>query len=344
MSASYYAVNAKVRALYGRRMTAEDYRLLQEKRTIPEAAAFLQAHPGYRDRLSGLNTVSMHREMLEIALRCSYVDEYRRIFSFMSLTDKELMRFPVYKAEHAVILANMRRLTSNHMLDYVSEWDVMLQNGSAIDMPAIHAAKTFQEIAQAAAGTIYGSALIRIASADSGIPSSAFVDNMMQVVYYAKLYKATASHYTGDTKKLLRLMLDEETDLMNLVQFLRLKRYFPPEDIKLYSFPLPCSAKLKQEFIQQLISSPDYDSAFEMIRNSPYGNLFRSIESSGVEAYLYTLQYNFAKRQLRSASPTVYTPIAYLTLKEIELRNIISIVECIRYGGNPNEYVTLIGV
>ena len=43
MSASYYAVNAKVRALYGRRMTAEDYRLLQEKRTIPEAAAFLQA-------------------------------------------------------------------------------------------------------------------------------------------------------------------------------------------------------------------------------------------------------------------------------------------------------------
>ena len=104
MSASYYAVNAKVRALYGRRMTAEDYRLLQEKRTIPEAAAFLQAHPGYRDRLSGLNTVSMHREMLEIALRCSYVDEYRRIFSFMSLTDKELMRFPVYKAEHAVIL------------------------------------------------------------------------------------------------------------------------------------------------------------------------------------------------------------------------------------------------
>lgn len=344
MPAAYYAVNAKVRALYGRRMTPEDYRLLKDKKTVPEAAAFLQSHPGYRDRLAGLNTASMHREALEIALRCSYVDEYRRIFSFMNLDDKELMRFPVYKAEHAVILANMRRLTSTHMLDYVSEWDVMLQNGSAIDMPAIHEARTFQEVAQAAAKTIYGSALLRIAAADSETPSHAFVDNMMQVVYYAKLYKTTASHYKGDTKKLLRQMLDEETDLMNLVQFLRLKRYFPPEDIQLYSFPLPCSAKLKQEYIQQLIASPDYDSAFDLVRNGPYGTLFRSIEASGVEAYLYTLQYNFSRRQLRSASPTVYTPIAYLTLKEIELRNIISIVECIRYGGNPNEYVTLIGV
>lgn len=35
--------------------------------------------------------------------------------------------------------------------------------------------------------------------------------------------------------------------------------------------------------------------------------------------------------------------MAYLGLKEIELRNIISIIECIRYGVEPRSYVPLIG-
>ena len=55
------------------------------------------------------------------------------------------------------------------------------------------------------------------------------------------------------------------------------------------------------------------------------------------------LQYRFDLRQLRAAQPTVYTPIAYLGLKEIELRNIISIIECIRYKVAPERYITLIG-
>ena len=55
------------------------------------------------------------------------------------------------------------------------------------------------------------------------------------------------------------------------------------------------------------------------------------------------MQYRFNQRQLRAAVPTIYTPMAYLGLKEIELRNIISIIECIRYGVEPRSYVPLIG-
>ena len=79
------------------------------------------------------------------------------------------------------------------------------------------------------------------------------------------------------------------------------------------------------------------------MKSGPYGALFRSIQPTGLEAYLYTMQYRFNRRQLRAAQPTIYTPIAYLGLKEIELRNIISIIECIRYGASPERYITLIG-
>lgn len=344
MSSAYYAVSAKVHALYGRRMTGEDYRQLMSKRSLPEAAAFLQSHPGYRECLSGLPTANIHRETLENALRRDYVEEYRRIFSFMQLRDKELLRFPMYRAEQTAILTAMRRLNSAHMLEPFPTWDPVLRKKSKLDLHALEGAASFGEIAHAAEETIYGSALGRILVGDSKTPTPAFVDNMMQVVYFSKIYKITGKNYAGETRKIIREALDDETDLLNLVQFLRLKRSFSQEDIRRYSFPLPCSAKLRPEYIQQLLGTDSYEDALELVQNGPYSPLFQSMTPSGLEAYVYTLQYNFSRRQLRAAAPTVYTPIAYLTLKEIELRNIISIIECIRYGGDPNAYVTLIGI
>jgi V/A-type H+-transporting ATPase subunit C len=341
---SYYAVSAKVHALYGHRMTEEDYRQLTSKKTVPEAAAFLQAHPGYRSQLAGLNTSNIHREALENAMRSAYVDEYRRIFSFMSMEDKDLMQFLLYRAEQDAILTAMRQLTSTHMLEPTMVWDPVLRKKSTLDAEALEKTTCFADIVHAAEHSIYGSTLQRILVGDSKTPTQSFVDNMMQITYFSQLYKTVGKRYSGDAKKLLRQSLDNETDLINLVQFLRLKKHFTQEDVQRYSFPLPNSAKLKKEYIQQLIAAPDYDSAFQLILDGPYGKLFRSIAPLGLEAYLYTLQYQFARRQLRAAAPTIYTPIAYLTLKEIELRNIISIIECIRYGGDPDAYVTLIGL
>lgn len=343
-AASYYAVSAKVHALYGGRMTQEDYRQLLSKKTVSEAAAFLQGHRGYKGRLAGINTSSIHRETLENALRTAFVDEYRRIFSFLQLEDKELMRFPVYRAEQDAILTTMRHLTSTSILEPAATWESVLKKQSKLDLDALRTSSTFAEIVHASEGTIYGSALQRILVGESKSPTPAFVDNMMQVTYFSHLYKVLGKNYKGETKKIVKEALDDETDLLNLVQFLRLKKSFPPEDIALYSFPLPCSPKLRKEYIQQLIAAPDYDTAFQMVLDGPYGKLFHSISPPGLETYLYTLQYNFARKQLRAAQPTIYTPIAYLSLKEIELRNIISIIECIRYNVDPNSFVTLIGI
>lgn len=171
MPAPYYAVSAKVHALYGRRMTQDDYRQLMSKRSVPEAAAFLQSHSGYRNHLAGLNTSKIHRETLENALRSTYVDEYRRIFSFMQNNDKELMRFPLYRAEQSAILTAMRQLTSTNILEPVPIWDPVLRTESKLDLHALQAADSFSDIAHAAEKTIFGSALRRILVGESKIPS-----------------------------------------------------------------------------------------------------------------------------------------------------------------------------
>ncbi len=340
---AYTAVAAKVRAMYGCRMTPEDYRQLMSQRTIPQAAAFLAGHRGYRDSLYGLPAQDIHREQLELALRRTYMDEYRRIFSFLTMEDKELLRFPIYRAEKEAILTSMRRLSSRHMLEPEATWAPLLRSRSRLSLTELSQARSFQDIADAASGTIYASALQR-SGIGGGTPSMAFVDNLLLVTYYAHLYKVLGRNYAGDTKKIIKQSLDQETDLLNLVLFLRLKKHFSQDDVRSYSFPLPCSHRLPKSHVEALLGAKDYDEAMELVYAGPYGDLFRSIEPTGLEAYLYTLQFRFDRRQLRAATPTIYTPIAYLGLKETELRNIISIIECIRYGVEPQSYVTLIGV
>ena len=127
---AYLAVAAKVRAMYGGRMTGEDYRQLMGKTTIPQAAAFLQSHRGYRRELAGLHPEGLHREQLENALRTTYRNEYHRIFSFLSLQDQALMRFPIYQAEKEAILTSMRRLSSRHMLEPEATWAPLLRRHS----------------------------------------------------------------------------------------------------------------------------------------------------------------------------------------------------------------------
>ncbi len=344
MSASYYAISAKVHALYGKRMTEEDYHQLMERQSIQEAAVFLQTHPGYRTALSGINPITAHRDDLESALRSAYVDEYQKLFSFMNMADKELMRFSMYRAEQSAILATMRHLTSTARLDPVAIWADYFHDNSRLDLASLQDARNFSDIVHAAEHTIYGSTLVQIQATAPDALTSTFVDSMMQATFYARLYRHISRNYKGDTAKILRQSVNHTTDLLNLIQFLRLKRNFSSEDIRRYSFSLPWSSRVTKEYVQQLLSSADYETAFRMIQDGPYCNIFRSITPTGVEAYYYTWQYTFAKQQLRAASPTVYTPFAYLTLKEIELRNIISIIECIRYGGRPADFVTLIGI
>ncbi len=339
----YIALGAKVRAMYGRRMTAEDYRCLMEKKTVSEAATFLRAHRGYSQALSGLDLSTIHRDALEQALRRVYIRDYQRLSCFLQNQDKELFRYPVYRAEQQAILTAMHRLSSRHMLEPENLWNDLLAKKSSLDIGKLMLAENFGDIVEAAKDTIFFSALER-STAEGEAPASAFVDNMMQVTYFGHLFRTLSAHYAGQTKKIIRQALDEETDLMNLVQFLRLRKYFSPEDVQRYSFPLPCSSRLRRGYVQQLLASPDYDSAVKLVYSGPYGKLFHSISPTGLEAYLYTLQYQFNQRQIRAPEPTVYTPIAYLFLKEIELRNIISIIECIRYGISPDSCVTLIGV
>ena len=75
-NASGNAGPAKARALYGRRLRAEDYRRLMGCRTMSELAAALKEQPLYSAALADVNPQYARRAQLESLLRQSLYTRY----------------------------------------------------------------------------------------------------------------------------------------------------------------------------------------------------------------------------------------------------------------------------
>jgi V/A-type H+/Na+-transporting ATPase subunit C len=69
------ALTAKVHAMYGRRLTPQNYRELVRKQSVSEVAAYLKQQTAYSPLLRDINENFIHRGQLENILRRDLFDQ-----------------------------------------------------------------------------------------------------------------------------------------------------------------------------------------------------------------------------------------------------------------------------
>lgn len=122
-------------------------------------------------------------------------------------------------------------------------------------------------------------------------------------------------------------------DLLNLLHILRLKTYFPGEGSGRYlTILFPFHYRLRPAFTQQLCAAPDAPAVFELLKGSPYAGCFQEVDVAQVEDYYRRALFHFSRRQLMAGTPSVYTAVAYLNVKEAELQALVNVIESVKYG------------
>ena len=125
---------------------------------------------------------------------------------------------------------------------------------------------------------------------------------------------------------------------MNLMHVLRLKTYFPGTAADTCLTMLyPFQYRLKPAMIHALCAAPDAAAVFALIRQTPYAASFERVEAAEVEEYYRRAFYAFNRRCLLTGPPSIYTAIAYLDLKELELQVVVNVIESVKYGVPYNE-------
>ncbi len=328
----YEALAAKVRAMYGKRLRMEDY---QHISTLPSETAvldYLRVHPGWKRTLGQVTDTVVDRPRLETLLLDELREEYVALNHYVPRGDKFVLSFPVMLSELNEILAALRRLAAKGRVKpgIVIPPNFLLH--SKLDYAALSQCTDYNGLAAAAQETIFGPPLLLFRPVEGRmLPDYTATEVLLRSTYYTTLYRYSSQHYAGETKKVLLRSLGQQVDLLNVTHILRLKRYFP-EDSRYLSSLFPFNDRLKPEFIQAMLEAPDVDAVFALLAASPYASVFADRDVPQLEAYSLRTFARFNHRQLSSGTPSIYTAIAYLNLKDLELKALINDIECVKYG------------
>ena len=87
-----------------------------------------------------------------------------------------------------------------------------------------------------------------------------------------------------------------------------------------------------------MIDAPDSSAAMQALMQTAYGKYFgKSGNKDYIEGNAQQIEYDYNKKLLAFTLDAPVAVVAYLQLKELEIKNVVSIIEGVRYGLSPAE-------
>lgn len=81
---SYAGVNAKVKALFGKMLSEEDYNNLINQKSVQDIFDYLYQNTHYREYLEELAGVEIHRRQLERTLKKNFIRDFKAILRYLT--------------------------------------------------------------------------------------------------------------------------------------------------------------------------------------------------------------------------------------------------------------------
>ncbi len=340
MSLSSNAVTAKARAVFGRCLKAEDYTLLASRDTVADVCLYLKQTPRFEKALASVNPQSTHRGQLENYLLKSLYDIYDSFRKFDFTESSRFFRYIIMRMEVEQIILAVQSVLCGGTDDYIASLPMFMLNGSQVDLVALGTAKSLVEAAQLLHDTPYYKAVgtMLVNGAENGNLDIDEFERKLYNHYYMTLLKAVDKDYKGNERKELRRLILRSIDMANVVTLYRYNAIFKADvsDIPLIEFKYRLSSSVIDELVK-------LDTA-EKIANelSEIGYRFDGTPPDTVELLTERISLEFLRRTMRLSQSSAVTYFALSECLSIELKNIRTIIEGIRYGIDTNRLLEMI--
>ncbi len=331
----YGAVATKVKAMYEKRLRPEDFLKMSSMKKVSDVVDFLKSHPGWKAAIPDGFT-ELRRGTLEAALRKYTLQEYFRIVRFLPRDDHFILHHYVMQAEMEQIMTFMRYARAGRASEYEANLPAVFARHSRIDFTALSKAVTYEDFLQAVRRAKFHDALQRLVPEEGGFPSYTAIEAVVRGNFFRTQMTYIDRHYSGRMHDTLKEAIGVQIDMININTIMRIRR-FKENDQDYLSFILPVRYRLRPAFLQQLHAVKGDEEALHLLQQSSYGKFFSSHSFTYMEEYYYQFLFEFNTRHMNEGIPSVYTPVAYLSLRDVELKNLINVIEFVRYGISPSQ-------
>ncbi len=332
---SYSGIVTKIRAMQANLISSEDYQAIADLESTSEFIAFLKNHPGYREIFYNYDEHVLHRGQAEKVFINGLYQDFSKIYEFADPEQRNDLNFIFFRYEVDVLKSCMQMIYTK-VNDYnLNIFAPFFNRHSSIDVKALASSQTIDEYINHLRATPYYSLLNNLSNASAATP----FDYQMQldIYYYKKVWQLKDKQINGDNRLAFTQRLGSEIDLLNILWLYRSKKYFNVRSADSYAYVIPITYKLTKEKLVQLTESASIDEFIAVIKTTHYEHLISSMEDGSIENTCQKLITKIYKDNT-SLYPASMSPVNYyLHLKQMEVRRLITALECIRYKLGPQD-------
>jgi len=342
--ARYSSVNAKAKNLYGKLLTKHDYDELLSSKTVRDIAAYLKKNTGYRTIFSNVDENLVHRGELEILLKTSLMDDYVKIMLFLNSNTRKFLKavFLRYEIEDLKLL--FRVIYTNRESESVIKSLVFLQNFSKLDYKRLVTSKNIYENIAALKESKYYSALSPFINLTQN-PNLFDIEMSLDLSYFMNIIKLKDRLLSGPDRRSITHSFGTEVDLLNLFMLYRCKMLFKIPEDRIFKYVIPYWYRLSRDQLIKLSQISEIEEFKRSLLHTKYAVIFKPDKEHLWEKNSMLYVYKLYKRQFRKDCYNLGGALAYLRLREMDIKNIITLIEGVRYN-LPREKIRnyLVGV
>lgn len=340
-SKSKNAITTKARAIYGKRLKVQNYNELLALDNVTDVASYLKNQTNYAKYLKGINESTIHRGQLETLIHRSRFEKYVALTKYDFSDKNGFFHFVITDYEVSIILRAMILLNANSTQDIITSIPIYTKEYVCFDLLDLSKINDFDDLLEVLNHTPYHK-IIKPFKAVNGQIKLADCEHSLKLYYYSNLFKTIDTNYSGETRKALTNVILLEIELLNLNFIYRMKCYFKstPEQIK--EKVLPFYYKLSESKLDVLIDTPNPDEFLREVKFSRYSQQVKDVPFNYIEDYTKRLSFILNRSFVRTGHSPEICFYAFMFLTQIEISNISTIIEGIRYKTAPDDIKNLL--
>lgn len=314
----YPSINAKLKGMYAKRLKNDDLQDLAKQNNLKSAVAIL------KNKSSSLNVLSedADREQIEKVLNGEIIYDIEKIVKYLDKNDTQIFNLLISKYEIRCIKKAIKLLYSKNEYDEnIKIWT----NTIFTDLKGLESIKSIDEFLKIINNTKYKKILKKYFE-NKDIEYSIFeIENELDKMYLKSIYNSAGNN------KNLKKMIGAKIDFTNILWIFRMKKYYNFSEDKIEKSIIDINYALKKNQILSLVKAKNIEELNEILKKTVYSNIatddIYELECN-MKKYLHGLYIKNFKSNLLSIN-CIYS---YLNLVELENKDIISIIEAVRYG------------
>jgi len=325
------ALLTKSRAMNSYILTEYDYSQLVACRSYNDIMAYLRANTVYEAVIGELMSKRIYRERLEAEIRKFNNARIAELAAFENAIGQSLHEIIYLKNDIRLILSCANHLDTNEISDYSLLTPEAYFKHSALNPDELERATSLQEFYEALSDTPYKKALEIFVLGNAPFYISS-LENALFRYMYERITAMVKKNFSGDSQKQILEIFQSEADYRTLESIYRMKRFFPDEPLTLSNISYSGFSAFSANEIEQMLSADSTDELFRLFKKGDYAKYFDEKSKSSIELCTRLAQLKANRRRLLFSTEPEVTMLAFIGILENETKNIIHIIEGVRYG------------